>query len=208
MMKKNLLGMVVLLLLAAPAVHAALAYLPDSAYVDGRSHFNTGTVSGFIEYAVYDTSIQPMNDYDGPRFIYAYQVFQTAGNAIEAISIFGFDPLAIQEDSLDVSDELYGQFTAGKDAVANLIDIDPSDVKARYDFTDGAVLTNETSLFLLMFSDYDYVMGSYEINPSDSDVTVPGKDTDATGDNNSTIPEPATLALLAIGGLLSRRRKP
>lgn len=199
MMKKSLL---IMLVVAVSTASAALTYLPESDYVEGVSVFNTGTVYGYIEYAVYDTSIQALTGYEREeRFVYAYQVFNVNGGDIDAISIFGFDPLAVASDGLEVSDELDSVLLAGgKDATPIL---DAEDVKAYYIFDQGSVIATDNSWFLLMFSDYDWVKGDYEINPNDTDITVPGKDLDGSDSDGSQIPEPATLALLLSGGLLS-----
>lgn len=200
MMKKSLLWVVVLLLAAVPSVHASLTLLPASDYISDVSYFNTGTTSGYIEYAVYDTTTQELTGYNREeRFIYAYQIFNTSGADIDAIAILGFDPMAVTSESLDVSDTLGDSTTSGVDATALL---DTEDVEALYVFDGGAVVAGDTSWFLLIYSDYDWVQGSYEINPSDTDITVPG---DETGDGD--VPEPATLALLLGGGLVSLIRK-
>ena len=204
MMKKSLL-LVGMLLVAVTAAHAALTFLPESDYVSGMSTYDTGG-SGYIyvEYAVYDTSIQTIDGYDGEeRYIYAYQILNGSSIDIESIAILGFDPLAVtSSDYLDTSDELDGSTTDGMDATALL---DTEDVKAYYVFDGGAVVQGDTSWFLLMYSDYDWVTGSYEINPSDTDVPVPGDSTDDS-DQDNNVPEPATLALLLGGALLSLKR--
>lgn len=202
---KNLLWMIVLLAVAVPTAQATLTLLPDSDYIDGVSVFNTGTIAGYIEYAVYDTTTQQLTGYDREeRFVYAYQIFHTGGADIDAIAILGFDPLAVTADSLDASDELGDNTTGGVDATALL---DTEDVEALYIFDGGAVVAGSTSWFLLMYSDYDWVKGSYEINPADTDITVPGQDTDTTGGGDTNVPEPATLVLLLGGGLVSLIRR-
>lgn len=203
-MKKSLLLVILLLLTVPAAVQASLTYLPESDYIDGVSVFNTGAVTGYVEYAVYDTAFQDLEGYDGDeRYVYAYQVFHTGGVDIDAIAILGFDPLSITQESLEVSDELGSTFTSGVDAVALL---DTEDVEAYYVFEGGVLISDENSWFLLMYSDSDWVKGSYEINPSDTDIPVSG-DGDGVDTGDSTVPEPATLALLLGGGLLSLIRK-
>ena len=66
-------------------------------------------------------------------------------------------------------------------------------------FEGGVLVADECSYFLMVFSDYAPVLGGYEVNSSGSDPYVPG------GEEGSSIPEPATLGLLAVGALLSLR---
>ncbi len=204
-MKKSLL-IVGMLLFVVSGVHASLTFLPESDYVSGVSTYDTGAGYIYVEYAVYDTSIQDLEGYDGDQqYVYAYQVLNFSSVDIAAIAILGFDPMAVTSDSLDVSDELDTEvLTAGMDATALL---DTEDVEALYVFDGGAVVAGETSWFLLMYSDYDWVKGSYEINPSDTDIAVPGQEPDDGTETDNTVPEPATLALLLGGGLLSLKRK-
>ena len=206
MMKKSLLLIAgILFLFGVSTAHAALTYLPESDYVSGVSIYNTGSGNIYVQYAVYDTSIQTLEGYDGDeQYVYAYQVLNYSSVDIAAIAILGFDPLAVTSDSLDVSDELDTNTTDGMDATTLL---DAEDVQALYAFDGGAVVQGDTSWFLLIYSDYDWVKGSYEINPSDTDIAVPGEDSTGSGSDNNNVPEPATLALLLGGGVLSLMRK-
>jgi hypothetical protein len=71
-----------------------------------------------------------------------------------------------------------------------------SDTKAVWSFSNGQLIKSERSWFLLLYSDHDYKTGSYQVKATfNDDVPTP------------TTPEPATVALLAAGSLLSLRRK-
>ncbi|MHC4551554.1 MAG: PEP-CTERM sorting domain-containing protein [Planctomycetota bacterium] len=209
MMKKNSL-LVMILLAAISVANATLTDLPDSNMdVDGISYFNDNGISGRIEFAVYDMSISTFDAYDrDEQFIYAYQLFTEDISSVNAIAIFGFDPLAVQaDDALDVSDELYADVTSGRDAGAELVNEGSDDVKALYSFDSGAAIVGDNSLFLLIFSDFGPVTGSYDINPTNNDIQVPGENLDGSNNEGVHAPEPATLALLLGGGLLSLRRR-
>ena len=60
---------------------------------------------------------------------------------------------------------------------------------------EGAIVQGERSWFLFLYSDYDWIAGGVEFQQANDDIPVP------------EVPEPATLALLACGAVLSLKRR-
>jgi hypothetical protein len=56
-------------------------------------------------------------------------------------------------------------------------------------------MEGEQSWFLFLYSDYDWIKGDIEVQRVNDDIPVP------------EVPEPATLALLACGTMLSLKRR-
>lgn len=209
MMKKSLLFIIIGLFVFAPSVQAAydLSYLPESDYYDGVSYYSDGVIEAYMEFAVYDTSTQTLDGYDGSQgqYVYAYQLFNvtSTGLGVASVSIMGFEIGAVVDPSLDASETLGGNDSFGMETTTGVMNATGD--AAVWEFEGGVLAQNDGSWFLMIYSDNDYVDGSYEVTPA-SDVPVPGDETDVdTGD--TTVPEPATLALLLAGGLLSLRRK-
>ena len=205
-MKKNLLFSMMVLSVLIPAAQAALTFLPETDFGDysGYSTFNQNGVSGFLEFAVYDTDIQSLSElesfasYNEQHYVYAYQVFNTSDVAVTSFELFGFNPDAFTEDDMDAMETLGGADSYGVDSEAALL----SDDAAVWVFEGGALVSNETSFFLVIFSDYAPTIGTYEVNSPSSDGYVPG------GENGGEqVPEPATLILLAGGAVLSLKRR-
>ena len=216
-MKKTLLTVMVSLLVPTAMAAFAPTYMPDSTHYDGFSHFSevssSGTVlSGKVEYAVYDTTMQASDlglsqDYEGPRFIYAYQVFNFGAAALNYFEVQGVNPDTIASVNNDISaEESLGASDSYGVAPTNYFFSDT--VTEGIWFFDGMTIAQaENSWFLLIYSDYDYTQGSYTVlAPEDSDIVVPddglGQDT-----GNIETPEPATLVMLMGGALLSLRRR-
>lgn len=203
MMKKLSLG--ILFLLAVSAVWAGLdpQYLPASTHYQGRNSFalNEGDgkyLIGHVEFAVYDTQEQSLTGYEGDaRYVYAYQVFSysTSTAPVTYFSLLGADFSGL---NLDYDDTLGGEDSGGVSPTGSrLLD---GDSKAVWDFANGTLIKSERSWFLFFYSNSDWVKGSFEVKASyNDDVAVPG--------DNGGIPEPATLALLLCGAVLSLKRK-
>ncbi len=196
----------VVLAVLIPTSQAALTLLPETDFEDysGYSTFNQNGASGFLEFAVYDTDIQNLPEldsfasYNEQRYVYAYQVFNTSDVVITSFDLFGFNPDAFTEDDMDAMETLGGADSYGVDSQAELL----SDDKATWVFEGGALVSYETSFFLVIFSDYAPIIGTYEVNSPGNDGYVPG------GENGGDqTPEPATLILLAGGAVLSLKHR-
>jgi hypothetical protein len=174
----------------APAAQAGLMYLPTSSHYQG--FINDGVYR--IEFAVYDT--QGGNEFaeywSGPgQYTYVYQLFNNSGSANMDIELFkisgiGLGAINSQEQIGSVDDPAGG--VESTDAY-----FDVSLTVGSWEFADATLIAGKHSVFLVLSSDHDWVKGQYTILPA-SDFPVPG-------DDGGEIPEPMTLAFLAMGGL-------
>lgn len=205
MKMKSLLVLMMALAVFAASAEGTLTFLPDSemSEYNGYSTFDQNGVSGRLEFAVYDTTLQDlaeldgMSGYNGEQYVYAYQIFTTSVEAITSLALSGYGAGTFTEADMDTSQTLGGEESYGYDAESWGL----FDDEAVWFFEGGVLVAYKTSYFLMVFSDYAPVMGSYEVNSSGSDPYVPG------GEEATPTPEPATLGLLAVGALLSLRRK-
>jgi hypothetical protein len=201
-----------LLLITALFVQNASAalLLPYSSHYQGRSYFDNDGMTGFVEFAVYDT--QYYNEWEGSGFvspgngqyIYAYQIFcDSDSSAIGSFSIMGIDPshtlagintMSSQDPWVD-SQLLSEEAIEPTDMGAN-----PNQTQATWEFwgdTGAILIHDEYSWFLIFSSDNDWIIGRYEVSSSldDGTIIIPN-------------PEPCTVALLGIGSaLLFRKRR-
>ncbi len=211
-------------------VQNASANLPHSSHYQGRSYFDYGTLSGRVDFAVYDTQSYPdqlvgasgrnkdlpwwddtdteENNLDKYRYIYAYQIFidDESFYDIDYFAIFGMGQNVVVKDpstdelpigSMDDIDDI---ITA--DAVAP--DDDPYFASSSeygkmvvWEFTNGYLTAGDHSWFLVLGSYHDYTYGSYTFDKTVGDGTL------------LPSPEPGSIALLGLGGVLTfiRTRK-
>jgi hypothetical protein len=188
-----------------------MTFLPESSHYDGRSYFQNefvgeGYVNGFIDFAVYDTEDGEEFEGDGDgdefgaagftapgegRFIYAYQVF-LSGSGSDNVDFFKI--LGIGEGAID-SDSNMGTEDDGMSGTdASEYSLSPTKSSAAWGFEDGALIPGDHTFFLLMRSDHDYTSGSYAFEPIENETVVPN-------------PEPTSIALLALGGAILRKRR-
>lgn len=205
--------------------------LPASSLYDGHTYYSekvettTGTLymQGRIDFAVYDTlggnewvkagknEPTPWSNPGSGRYVYAYQIFNDYQNvsevAIEAFSIFGLNGAQISIDQTSVQTEV--DPAGGQDAY----DTTFSDTTVSWNFTynsslgDYTIGTTEHSYFLIFSSDQNWVKGDYSLTAYEAATPMPGSGINANGSN---VPEPTTVALLGIGGLvtcLKRKKK-
>ena len=217
-MKKILFALMSLLLLVS-ATHAGL--LPGSSYYEGQHSrsFDLGSEGILdirLEFAVYrdETGISPdgldeaqiMQDWTGHTgeadFVYAYQVFceDSSTAPLTYFALTGINPSTIAsiEDDISEQDELNSTYFS--DGVQPEDDggyFNDSVTKAIWEFGDGsgAIAHGEQSWFLFLYSDYDWIAGDIEVQRTNDDIPIP------------EVPEPATLALLICGTVLSLKRK-
>lgn len=191
---------------------ATMTILPESSHYQGRSYFRTltsdGILSGRVEYAVYDS--QGGNEFaqtytmpGSGRYTYAYQIFNDGDDTVSALEYFtvlGIGEGAIYDLITDIS-SVEENSGGGIDCTAMYFgahDAATGPDNAVWEFEGDILETNAHSFFLVMSSDYNYAQGSYQIVKNTSPITpIPN-------------PEPSTIALLGIGGmmtLLRRRRR-
>ena len=197
MVKRNLMFICAYVFLAAHQASATLPrQLPASSHYEGFVFYDEEwedwfgesiMLRGRIDFAVYDTWAYPnefigTDGFENPgnsRYIHAHQIF----NDYEGFSESPLDYFAV----LGI-DEVDG-FGPQEDP---MFGVEPSEAyftgdemvwEFGYDWIDGG----EHSQFLVLSNNIDWLAGSYEIR--------------------HPVPEPATLILFALGGLVLRRKK-
>jgi hypothetical protein len=204
----GLLSVLVVATLLAQTASAAI-YLPESSYYQGETFYSNDFLRGRIDYAVYDTDLYPNefigdDGYEAPgegRYIYAYQIFNNYSVSVDSVAYFsllgmGGAPI----DGIDARDD-------GSDGIAPSDQyIGSSEALAVWEFKDdefgdALLLAGDHSWLLVLSSANDWVRGDYEIKPAEGGPPVPG--------GEPHVPEPATVTLLGIGGVLAfiRRRR-
>ena len=216
---KKISYLCVLSALLVSMTHAGLApsKLPSSSYYQGRASRSydlgsEGTLDIRLEFAVYQGSeaetMMEMTEYSGDlvgsdnAFVYAYQVFSESSSTaeLEYFALTGVNPDSIASDT-DISQ--IDEMTAPNSNVFDSEGVEPSPdgyfsndkTKAIWEFSNTTIIEGEQSWFLFSYSGSDYIAGDIEIQPADDDIPIPG------------VPEPATLALLACGAVLSFKRR-
>ena len=210
------LSLLVTALMLASQASATLyedALLPASALYDGYTYYGEEVdgsyMQGRIDFAVYDTTAgnewATITGYDNPgngKYVYAYQIFNDYEGAsqvpIQAFSVFGLDSaeISVIAGSVGTEEDPLG----GQDASDTAL----SDTTVTWNFTYGAtdytIGTDEHSFFLIFSSDYSWTKGDYSLEAYNPEFPVAPGGT-ATGGN--VVPEPITVALLGLGGLVA-----
>jgi hypothetical protein len=211
MVKKYLVFICAAVFLVAHQAESALPpQLPESSHHEDIWFYDTlwsddgfgelERLRGRIDFSVYDTLTYPdefigSDGYIAPgdgRYIYAYQIFNDyEGNSEESVAYFA--PLGLEMDYVfgigsqeDPADGIAPteQYFFDED--------DDGFGEAVWDFgyfEAGQILAGEHSQFLVYSSDIDWQVMNYYIGGPEP------------------IPEPATLILFALGGLIIRRRR-
>lgn len=202
MMRKNgFLGLSVIILLLVQSASATLTsshYYGSTWYTPDNTE---GGLTGRIDFAVYDDreEYETLTGNDAPgtgHYIYAYQIFHQSGFFNPPVSLFSIPGIGgAPVDGIDSHDDLaFGiepssqEFTTESGAVWHFLEDD-----------QGTLLAGYHSWLLVFSSDTDWVKGSYEIKPAESWIPEP--------DEGPYTPEPATVTLLGIGGLLALTRR-
>lgn len=208
--KYHLWLMIVAVLAAIPAAQAALTYLPESSYYYGQTHYtidlgNGQILSGRIEFAVYDTQAYP-GEFTGTapgsgRYIYAYQIFQNSGASNIALTTFVVDGIGEGAIPADNPNSYIGTDNSVPGVDASLAFFNASRTQGEWDFQNPSIQAGENSVFLLIRSNNSIKAGTYQLfPPEDSEIPVPG-------DEDGTIPEPATVMILSLGTALAIRSR-
>ncbi len=189
---------------------SALLVLPHSTYGDlhgwqGSRIYEDNGFNVLIDFTVYDTEIY-RNEFIGTdgfvnpgqgRYIYAYQIFNhlSADKNIEYFGIFGIET-TLDEATID---GLGSQDDGEEGAPTSDEYFDDNPARVVWEFDEGVLIPSEHSYFLVLSSNYEPVVGDYEIRSfkEEGDLSIP------------EIPEPATIALFGISGapVFIRRRK-
>ncbi|MHC4397068.1 MAG: PEP-CTERM sorting domain-containing protein [Planctomycetota bacterium] len=198
---------------------SALFQLPDTSYIDGDGDPWQGTVQYLnedpsydvvIDFVVYDRLNLQLPDESGffddvtdkiglpeGQYVYVYQLFNRPNDdqgQYEDIRYFGL----LDADENQIDESLIKNDTTSMGVAQG---VEPTDIprQGAWAFDEG-VLVNGTRSFALIFSsDYEPTRGTYTMtDPGDEPppIIIPGE-----------IPEPATIALLGLGGILSLKRK-
>lgn len=194
MMKRASLAMMCLLVGATVWAGMAPSVLPASNHYQGRKSFfvndGAGFVAGHVEFAVYDTQQQTLAGYSGAeRYVYAYQVF-TYATSTAPLTYFSLLGGNFSGVTLEYDDSLGGATSTGVSPTGSHAD----GSAAIWDFADGSLIQGANSWFLFFRSNSDWVAGTVEVKSS-------------FNDDPPVVPEPATLALFAVGTVLSLKRK-
>jgi len=211
---KKILFTFTLLLLLAPATQAGIT--PSILPTTSETHYygaqdrsfdlgSEGVLDIHLEFAVYTgTQADDMKDWTGytgeADYVYAYQVFceQSSTAALTYFALTGVNPSTIADVQNDIGENESLNSGAiqsgGVEPTSSYFNQDVT--KAIWEFEDGTLVQGEQSWFLFLYSDYDWIKGDIEVQQiANDDIPVP------------EIPEPATLALLACGSILSLRRR-
>jgi hypothetical protein len=229
-MKKKivLLGLFAVAILSGGLAEATLdRILPSSSHHQGFvwfnetvDHPNGGTVDlkGRIDFAVYnrdnlaggeetdfvDNFVRLMGVADEDQFIYAYQIFNDYDNFSDG-DIGYFEVLGLMPDgetTFSINPSLMNNTTGVDDGFSGAAPEPIPSVEAGiWEWLGDLVEFGTQSQFLLYSSVNNWKKGTYRVDivQQSDDIVVP----------DDTIPEPATLTMLGIGGamILRRRRK-
>jgi hypothetical protein len=215
---RGVVFVLVLVFFAGNALALDPYILPHSDYYQGINFFpaNDEGLSGHIEFAVYDTQ-KYENQFVGQdgygdlvpwwtpevRFIYAYQIFLYADSTenIDSISMFGLGEGSIERtDDVEPIGGVNDGYGGDVESDTSFFSPSNSDAnEAVWWFNNASIKPSDRSWFLVMGSNHGMTEGGYTLNPPKENYSEPLPVPN---------PEPATLALLSMGGLaLLKRRK-
>jgi len=195
-MKSARLAPLVGLLLGPIAVASAAHDLPGlgTPLLSGSASYVTGSNSATVDYAVFApgdfTGTDPSG---GAEYVYAYQFFVNVGsNPLYLATIAVDDPDAANQAALGT--------TSG--VAPGLLSLDPVGTKSFVSLFNPTVVTAGSNSQVVLFTSpnpptYGTTSVTFVAAPAVVSATlIP-----------TPLPEPATMVLLAMGGLLIRRRR-
>ncbi len=187
--------------------------------ISGTAGFNVSGygehLQGTVDFAVFDTSIDnPFSSVSvgSGRYLYAYQInTDISCTSIDSLVIgtYGskvFEVTTYADGEVDVASAHFNQAGVGE------VDVDPAigssdTVAAEFDF-NNALTSGQTSYILLLSSDQEFVMTSINGDNSGYGASINGVLLQSNPDfMDNVVPEPATLVIFGIGGLVAIRRK-
>ena len=169
-------------------------------------------LSGDVAFTVYDTTNLVRTGetalaaaWDKPgQYIYAYQIWnddEVLNEAILSFAVFNEDEVTPMNVDLENIGSIEDTPSSGVEPTG--VDLTVGNLEAIWEFrgegiSEAILLAGDHSWFLMFSSDFAPVVGNFRIEPPGGEVPVPPE-----------IPEPATIALLGIGGALmfTKRRK-
>lgn len=190
--KLRWLWLFVAVLALSGAVKASF-YLPESSLWQGYREYNQDNVDAYVEYAVYDTKASTYHPtLDGQkdgfasigsgRYIYAYQIFDVGANlpAIAMFQLLGGN--STSATGIGSKDDGHNGLIPSNDGSSFV-----------WTFDAGVFVQDQHSAYLIFSSDYSPVAGTLNLS------TESGQEPPTNGGDNNHAPEPATIALLAVG---------
>ena len=208
MSRIKIIGFLSVMFFATVMAQIAMA-LPYSTYGEnnGWTGFRTYEQDGFdmvVSWTVYDIVANPAEfDWAGPvpfptddRYIYAYQLFNLAGDDIGYFSVMDLDGNPIAQELMNATCAQWDG--SGQDMMP---DPNVSRNQGAWEWTPmgGLVSAGSRSSYLVFSSPYAPTKGSFEVKVSSDQGDQPIPE----------IPEPATIAILGAGSawLIEKRNK-
>ncbi len=204
--KQAIMFALLMVIIGVQTASAAL-YLPDSSWAEsvhdwqGTRTFVQGALTGYVDYTVYkqdyigntteENAFVQSTDLTGD-YIYAYQIFMDASqaNSVKYFQLLTSESTALASAFADVT---------SIDDSNDGVDTFGADSNGKWYFEGGALVDGKHSFFLMFSSDEGPVAGRFQLATHDS---IP-----VGGDTEGQVPEPATVAMLAIGGMSLMRAK-
>ncbi len=198
-MMKRLIVLSVIVLAFAVNSNAVLVSSFDDHY--GTASYSKVNFTGSIDYAVYNDTedFENWTGFEAPgsgAYIYAYQIFNDAGP--ENLPVESFEILGSTGQSL--AGAVTGT-TAMDDGSGGVEPATAEDAKWTWTSENGFIHKGEHSWLLAFSSNAGPSKGTFDIQPVEND------EIDVPDDDDVEIPEPATVMLFGLGGLIAMKKR-